>query len=340
MRLPLAIFIAAAPALAQEMPRYQPHDVPSGVIRVLGNSHMDKLMSIWEDGFRRYQPNVRFENTYLGTANAIAGLYLKTADLALMGREIIPMEDIAYRRVYPSSPLEIGVATASFNVPLETFAFAIFVNRRNPIEKLTLQQVDAIFGADRKRGAPAAITAWGQLGLTGDWANRPLGLHGYEIGSGLDTFFEQRVLGGSHKWNPGFHEYANAYAEGRNLLANAGDLIVKAIEQDESAIGFCGYGHATDKVKALLLSEDGVHYTPLTRENVLNRSYPLTRTIYIYANRTPVDARAHEFLRYVLSGEGQRGVEQQDVYLPLPAPFVRAQLARFDNPRESERRQP
>src|SRR6516165_9581088 len=128
---------------SQEMPVYRPRPVPSGVIRVLGNSHMDKLMEIWEEGFRTHQPGVRFENTYLGTANAIAGLYLKTADLALMGREVMPMEDIAYRRVFPNSPFEIAVATASFNVPLETFAFAIFVNARNPIEKLTLRQLDA-----------------------------------------------------------------------------------------------------------------------------------------------------------------------------------------------------
>jgi phosphate transport system substrate-binding protein len=257
-----------------------------------------------------------------------------------MGREIMPMEDIAYKRVYPDSPLGVAVATASFNVPLETFAFAIFVNRRNPIEKLTLQQADAIFGADRKRGAPADIHTWGDLGLTGEWARRALQLHGYEIGSGLDYFFEQHVLGGSHKWNPAFHEYVNSYAPGRKLLANAGDLIVKAIEQDEAAIGFCGYGHVTDKVKALALSEDGVHYIPLTRENVLDRSYPLTRTVYIYLNRTPPNSLAHDFLRYVLSAEGQAGVARQGVYLPLPAKFARAEQAKLTDPSAAERQHP
>lgn len=319
------------------MPVYQPRPVPAGVIRVLGNSHMDKLMEIWEEGFRAHQPGVRFDNTYLGTANAIAGLYLKTADVALMGREVMPMEDIAYRRVFPNSPLQVPVATASFDVPLETFAFAIFVNRRNPISQLTLQQADAIFGADRKRGAPAAIATWGDLGLMGEWATRPLHLHGYEIGSGLDYFFEQRVLGGGHKWNPGFHEYANVYAEGRKLLANAGDLIVKAIAEDEGAIGFCGFGHATDRVKALALSEDGGRFVPLTRENVLNRSYPLTRTVYIDVNSAPGNPLVREFLRYVLSAEGQRGVERQNVYLPLPAGFTRAELAKLETATATER---
>jgi phosphate transport system substrate-binding protein len=338
MRLLSLIYLLARLACAQDMPVYQPSPIAPGVIRALGNSHMDKLTEIWEEGFRAHQPGVRFENTYLGTANAIAGLYLKTADVALMGREVMPMEDIAYRRVFPASPLEVAVATASFNVPLETFAFAIFVNRRNPISRLTLEQTDAIFGAERKRGAPAPITTWGDLGLTGDWAARPLRLHGYEIGSGLDYFFELRVLGGGHKWNPGFHEYANAYAEGRKLLANAGDLIVKAIAEDEAAIGFCGFGHATDQVKALALSEDGRRYVPLTRENVLDRSYPLTRTVYIDVNSAPANPLVQEFLRYVLSAEGQKGVERQSVYLPLPAGFARAQLAKLGTAPATERR--
>ena len=339
MRALLSVCLLTWVVCAQEMPVYRQRPVPDGVIRVLGNSHMDKLMEIWEEGFRTHQPGVRFENTYLGTANAIAGLYLKTADLALMGREVMPMEDIAYRRVFPNSPFEIAVATASFNVPLETFAFAIFVNRRNPISQLTLQQADAIFGVDRKRGAPAAVATWGDLGLTGEWATRPVHLHGYEIGSGLDYFFEQRVLGGSHKWNPGFHEYANEYGGERKLLANAGDLIVKAIAVDEGAIGFCGFGHAMDQVKALALSEAGGRYVPLTRENVLNRSYPLTRTVYIDVNSVPANPLVQEFLRYVLSAEGQKGVKRQGVYLPLPAGFARAELTRLERATATERQE-
>jgi phosphate transport system substrate-binding protein len=286
---------------------------------------MDKVTEAWETGFRRFHPGATFQNKYLGTANAIAGLYLETADIALMGREIMPMEDIAYRRAFPDGPLELAVATASFNLPLETFAFAIFVNRRNPIEKLTLRQIASIFGCEA--GSP--IRTWGDLGLTGDWAARPIHLHGYEISSGLGYFFQQRVLGGNHKWNCGLAEYANLYAPDRKLLANAGDLIVKAVERDEGAIGFCGFGHATEGVKALPLSEDGRRYVALTRENVANRSYPLTRTVYIYINRQPATPLVREFLRYVLSAEGQKDVGRQDVYLPLSAGTVRNELEKL-----------
>jgi phosphate transport system substrate-binding protein len=315
-------------------PRWLPAQAPAqsaGTVRVMGNSHMEALMTAWEAGFRRHHPGAAFQNRYLGTANAIAGLYLETADIALMGREIMPMEDIAYHRVFPEGPLGVAVATASFNVPLETFAFAIFVNRHNPIERLTLRQLDAIFGCERKLGAPAAIRTWGNLGLAGEWAARPIHLHGYEINTGLGYFFQQRVLGGSHRFQCGLTEYANAYGQDRKLLANAGDLIVKAVERDEGAIGFCGFGHATASVKALALSEDERDYIPLTRQNVANRTYPLTRTVYIYINRAPATPLVREFLRYVLSAEGQKDVTRQDVYLPLPAKFARGQLAKLED---------
>src|SRR5689334_17050934 len=106
------------PAGAQDsLPEYHP-TATSGVIHVLGNYHMGPLLKYWEEGFQKYHPEVRFEEKLLGTANAIAGLYLETADIALMGREIIPMESIGYRRVFRVDPVEMAVATASFNVPL------------------------------------------------------------------------------------------------------------------------------------------------------------------------------------------------------------------------------
>jgi phosphate transport system substrate-binding protein len=302
---------------------YHPVAPMKGTISVMGNSHMDKLVEFWEESFHRFHPDVRFEKKYLGTANAIAGLYLETADIALMGREILPIEDVAYRRAFPSGPLDIAVATASFNIPLETFAFAIFVNKENPIEKLTTAQLASIFGCER------TVHTWGDLGLKGEWAARPIKPHGYEITSGLGYFFQQSVLSGAHKWNCDFQEYVNAYAPDRKLLANAGDLIVKAVEKDKGAIGFCGFGHATTGVKALPLSKNGGSYVPLTRVNVENRTYPLTRTVYIFINRQPATPVVTEFLKYVLSKSGQADVARQNVYLPLPADFAKAQLAKL-----------
>ncbi len=312
--------LALSIAPAQE---YRPTQSVGGTIRSLGNNHMAVLMQYWEQGFRKYQPGIRFEDKMLGTANAIAGLYLETADLALMGREILPIEAIAYRRVFERDPIDIAVATASFNVPLETFAFAIFVNAGNPISRLTMPQVGSVFGCSPQK-------TWGDLGLTGEWATRPIHRYGYEIGTGLGHFFAQKALGGSSKWNCDLREYANKYAADGKLLANAGDLMMRDLAADPGGIAFCGFGHKTANVKALALSErDGGPFVELTKANVANRTYPLTRTVYIFIHRKP-DPKVREFLRYVLSPEGQREVARQDVYLPLTPEMAREQLRKLD----------
>jgi phosphate transport system substrate-binding protein len=325
--------IAVSPAFAQDLnslPEYRPAQTVTGTIRALGNYHMGTLMQYWEEGFRKFHPGIRFEDKMLGTANAIAGLYLETADLALMGREVMPMESVAHRRVFRHDPLDIAVATASYNVPLETFAFAIFVNKSNPISRLTLKQVDAIFGCDRKLGAPKSVATWGDIGLSGEWASRPVHLYGYETNTGLGYFFSQKALGGSHKWNCNLREYANLYAEDGKLISNAGDLMMRDLADDPGGIAFCGFGHKTANVKALpMASHDDGPYIELTKANVANRTYPLTRTVYIFIERDParpVEPKVREFLQYVLSKQGQQDVARQDVYLPLTPDFVQQQL--------------
>jgi phosphate transport system substrate-binding protein len=295
---------------------------------------MGTVLKYWEEGFRKVHPDVRFEDKLLGTANAIAGLYLETADIALMGREILPIESIAYRRVFGADPIEVAVATASYNVPLETFAFAIFVNRDNPVTKLSLGQLKLIFGCDTK-GNGCSSRTWGDLGLTGEWATRPIHLYGYETNTGLGYFFEQKVLH-SHLWNCNLREYANQYAADGKLLANAGDLMVREVAEDPGGIAFCGFGHKTPKVKSLAIgATDAGPFVELTKANVVNRTYPLTRTVYMYVNpnraqRAPQPA-TQEFLRYILSRDGQHEVARQDIYLPLTAEAARQQLQRLAN---------
>ena len=328
-------FVTLSFAHAQEpLADYQPGGAMHGVIRVLGNYHMGTLLKYWEEGFRKYHPDIRFEEKLLGTANAIAGLYLETADIALMGREILPIESIAYRRVFRADPVEIAVATASYNVPLETFAFAIFVHRDNPIGRISLGQLRTVFGCSARQNGCLART-WGDLGLTGTWANRPIHPYGYETNTGLGYFFEQKVLGGGHLWNCNLHEYANQYAADGKLLANAGDLMIRDVGDDPEGIAFCGFGHKTDRVKALAVAttESGP-FVELTKPNVVNRTYPLTRTVYMFTNsadKSPVSRNVREFLRYVLSLEGQRSVERQEIYLPLTADESSRQLKRLLN---------
>jgi phosphate transport system substrate-binding protein len=307
-------------AIPQSLPEYQPQQKVSGLIRTLGNYHMEKMLSFWEEGFRTRHPNVRFENKMFGTANAIAGLYLETADVAVMGREIVPMESIAFRRVFGYDATEIAVATASFDVPLETFAFAIFVHKDNPIARLTLAQLAQVFGCLKKESDCKALT-WGELGLSGEWAKRPIHLYGYETNTGLGNFFEQKVFAGKRSWKFGLREYANVNTPDGKVAANAGDLMLKDLAEDPGGIAFCGYGHRTPRVKALALANDSSgSYVALTKENVLNRTYPLTRTVYLYLNRVPgkpLSPLIQEFFYYILSREGQADVSRQNIYLPL-----------------------
>jgi phosphate transport system substrate-binding protein len=331
----LATLLAVSLMSAEDfssLPEYRPQYPVTGVIRVLGNYHMGTVMKYWEEGFRKVHPGARFEEKMLGTANAIAGLYLDTADIALMGREILPIEAVAYRRVYRKDAIDVAVATASYNVPLETFAFAIFVNKDNPIAKLSLRQIKSVFGCDAS-GNGCGARAWGDLGLTGKWSQRPVHLYGYETNTGLGYFFQQKALGGSHMWNCNLHEYANRYSTEGKLLANAGDLMLRDLADDPGGIAFCGFGHKTPQVKALALAaQDAGPYIELTKANVANRIYPLTRTVYIFINPAdgrPIDRNVREFLRYVLSRDGQRDVASQDIYLPLTAEAAREQLQRL-----------
>jgi len=330
----LAILFLAQSVAPQPLPDYQAERPAEGVIRTLGNFHMETILKYWEEGFRRHHPGVRFEDKMLGTANAIAGLYLETADIALMGREIMPMESIAFRRVFSYDPTEIAVATASFNVPLETFAFAIFVHKDNPISRLTLPQLARAFGCGARTASGCAAPTWGELGATGAWASRPVHTYGYETNTGLGYFFEQKVLGGKHLWNCDLREYANVNTADGKVSANAGDLMVRDLANDPDGIAFSGFGHKTAQVKALALAADEHSpYVELTKPNVLNRSYPLTRTVYFYVNRAPgkpVDPLLREFLRYILSREGQAEVARQEIYLPLTSAMVLKERAKLD----------
>jgi phosphate transport system substrate-binding protein len=319
-------------SLSQSLPDYVPQQKVGGVIRTLGNYHMEKLLTFWEDSFRKHHDGARFENTMYGTANAIAALYLQTADVAVMGREIVPMESIAFRRVFGYDATEIAVATASFDVPLETFAFAIFVHKDNPIRRLTLPQLAEAFGCLKRETVCKPLT-WGELGLSREWAKREVHLYGYETNTGLGNFFEQKVFGGKRSWKFGLREYANVNTPDGKVEANAGDLMLRDLANDPQGIAFCGFGHRTPQVKALALANDAASpYVDLTKANVVNRTYPLTRTVYLYINRkpgAPLSSLILEFLHYILSRQGQQDVSRQDIYLPLTEAMVSAERAKL-----------
>jgi len=229
MRIPgylicVLLGLAANFALAQaptSLPEYRPDQKVSGVMRSWGSKHMASLMKRWEAGFRTYQPDIYFSDFLKGTATAQFGLHENVADLALSGREIWPYEYYGIYRRSLMYPVEIAVATGSYDAPHKSYALTVFVHKDNPLTKMSLKQLDGVFGAQRTggwqklswhtevaRSDKENILTWGQLGLTGEWADKPIHPYGPPgVYPGGISFFQTRVMGGADTWAEELREY-------------------------------------------------------------------------------------------------------------------------------------
>ena len=335
------------------LPDYKPTRRLSGVIRQWGSNYLadSPLEGYFEAAFRKYHPGVRFENNLSSTFIAMAGLYTRQADLAPMGRKPTWDELQSYQRVFGTLPVEIVMATGSFDVSGWTFALVPFVNKDNPISRLTVEQLDGIFGAQRDggwkgndwdpsvaRGPEKNIRTWGQLGLTGEWADKPIHVYGYNLNFHFPRDFADRVFGGGYKWNETMKEFSNRVRStpgdfGR--LWNAGDQMIDALGNDRYGITYTAVMYANKpNVKTVRLARTSAGpYVAPTLETVQNRTYPLAREVYFYANR-PVGGKVAplvaEYLRFIVSRQGQELVEKDGKYLPLTPELARRQLEELD----------
>jgi phosphate transport system substrate-binding protein len=342
------------------LPAYQPQQRVSGTIRQWGNNYIkdSPLVDVWEAGFRKYHPDIRFKDNLSSSAVAFPGLIAGVADLAPMGRQALWDELKGFEREGADGGaegssnvdvVEIVMATGSFDVRGWTFALGVFVNKDNPISKLTLDQLDGIFGAERDggwngltwdtsvaRGPEKNIRKWGQLGLTGEWADKPIHVYGYNFKYHFTDEIDKKILKGSGKWNEQLRAYSNvAGQKADGSLTGAGELMMNDLGKDRYGIAYTGipFLNAQTKPLALAAKADGP-YVELTLKNVQNRSFPLTRDVYYYLKREqgkPIDPKAKEFLRYVLSREGQEAVQQDGKYLPLTAEAAREQLRKLES---------
>ena len=225
-------------------------------------------------------------------------------------------------------------------------AFGIFVNRANPITRLTVDQLDGIFGSVRDggwvgtewhpefaRGADRNLRTWGQLGLTGEWADKPIHVYGLNLRYHQATTISDWLLKSSDKWNENLRTYAN-YARPDGTLAIAAELLMEDLARDPYGIAYSGIQNQKPETKSLLVApRGGGPYVAMTMTNIQQRTYPLADAVYFYLNRAPgapLDPKVREFLRYVLSREGQEQVERDGKYLPLTGEVVRAMLARLE----------
>jgi len=342
----MALTLNALPAPAQDvpvppyaqyvrsLPSYQPHHQVNGTIRSWGHGFLKVMMRYWEEDFRKFQPNVRFQDDLLSSAAAMAGLYSGRADLGVLAREITPPEAAAYEKVTGQKLLPVTVLTGSYGDPDKIMALGVFVNSNNPLARLSFEQLDAIFGAERRRGGPADIRTWGQLGLSGQWKKRPI--HPYS-GPAYETpgfVFSQTVMGGSVLWNCQLKQFDDVpLPEGKHL--DGYQLVVDALAKDPGGIALTGAGYRNPSAKllALAVSPDGPYIEP-TEANVANRSYPLSRSVKFYINngpKIPADPAVVEFLRYILSREGQEQALREGGFLPLTPQIVQEQVERLPN---------
>jgi phosphate transport system substrate-binding protein len=342
------------------LPEYKPQQRVSGTLRQWGNNYIkdSPLVEVWENGFRKYHPDIRFKDNLSSSAVAFPGLIAGVADLAPMGRQALWDELKGFEREGADGGgegssnvdvVEIVMATGSFDVRGWTFALGVFVNKDNPITKLTLDQVDGIFGAERDggwngltwdtsvaRGPEKNIRTWGQLGLGGEWADKTIHVYGYNFKYHFTDEIDKKILKGSGKWNEKLRAYSNvAGQKADGSLTGAGELMMNDLSKDRYGIAYTGIPFLTPQTKAVALAaRDGGPYVELTLKNVQNRSFPLTRDVYYYLKREkgkPIDPKAREFLRYILSREGQDAVQRDGKYLPLTAEAAREQLQKLES---------
>jgi phosphate transport system substrate-binding protein len=279
------------------IPGYSRASGISGNLSSIGSDTLNNLMTLWAEGFQKQYPGVRIQVEGKGSSTAPPALIAGTAQLGPMSRAMKASEIDEFEKRYGYKPTEIRVAID---------ALAVYVNKDNPLEKLSLAQVDAIFSKTRRCGGPKDLTTWADVGVS-SWAARPISLYGRNSASGTYGYFKEHALCNG--------DYRDTVKEQPGSAS-----VVQGVTEDLNGIGYSGIGYKTSGVKALALAhrENGA-YGSADAQSVYAGNYPLSRFLLLYINRAPqrpLDPLVREFVRYVLSRQGQE-VVVKDGYLPL-----------------------
>ncbi|MBN1443205.1 MAG: phosphate ABC transporter substrate-binding protein [Planctomycetes bacterium] len=297
------LFAQDAVKVDPKIKSYQKVGSISGSLNSVGSDTLNNLMTLWAESFSKLYPSVRIQIEGKGSSTAPPALIKGTSQLGPMSRKMKSTEIDEFEKRYGYKPTMIPVAID---------ALAVYVNKDNPVDQLTMQEVDAIFSKTRLGGAPREITTWGQLGLTGSWAKRPISMYGRNSASGTYAYFKEHAL------------FKGDYKE--NVKEQPGSAsVVQGVSEDLGGIGYSGIGYKTSGVKTLALAtESGKPYIPASPEAALSGEYPLARFLYVYINKDPLkpaDPLVNEFIKFVLSKEGQE-IVVKDGYLPLPSKLI------------------
>jgi phosphate transport system substrate-binding protein len=309
------------------LPHYVAGPLISGHLASVGTDTMDDLMKLWIAGFHQRQPAIALDLQSQASMSVPAALTAGVAQLAPLSRELNPSEVEAFRARHGYPPTEIAVALGSYRTPTRTVALTFYVNDANPITKLDLQQLDAMWCTTLRRGAKQPVTEWGQLGLTGDWTHRPIHLVGVLPPDGVPNFITRRVCNAGQLRD-------GILGEKNGAPTSVLTRIVADVARDPDAIGYAGFHNRQPGTHPLLIADTakGPYYEG-TFDEIRTAVYPLTRFVYIYIDRppnTPLSPAIREFLLYVLSLDGQRDVEHEGIFMPLPPGIAAQQRSKLD----------
>lgn len=304
-------------AFVAGFPPYQPEHVVSGEMRIVAEKATEKLMKLWMQSFKRWHPNLELIVAMTSPLAAVPTVTSGANEIGFPAREAWPYESEVFRQARGYELFVLRVGLGSHKATGYTPALGVYVNERNPIERLTLAQLDAIYSSERRRRHPADIDTWGQLGLGGEWANRPIKPYGHRLPNGIRYFFHEVVNLGA-----GFKRSVVEMDMRRGRLG-PDDLMARATAEEPGAIGYGCFGNLVPGMKTIAIAEtDRDPYLRGTFEEVANFRYPLARSIYMTVDRPPgksLSPKLKEFLSFVLSHEGQQAIVDEGNFLPLPA---------------------
>jgi len=298
-----ALFGIALPATAQvaldpALPAYTPVSGVSGNLKSIGSDTLNNLMTLWAEGFNAKYPAVKIEIEGKGSSTAPPALVAGTAQFGPMSRPMKGAEVDQFEKKYGYKP---GVVRSAVD------ALAVFVHKDNPIKCLSLQQIDAVFSKTRKGGMDKDVPTWGALGLTGEWADKPISLYGRNSASGTYGYFKEVALFNG--------DYKDSVKE-----QPGSSTVVQGVASDKFAMGYSGIGYKTADVRAVPVSaKTGDKCAEATADEAYAGNYPLARFLYIYVNINPnekIDPLRAEFIKFIYSKEGQQ-VVIKDGYFPV-----------------------
>jgi phosphate transport system substrate-binding protein len=305
----MAGVVVAGVSVDPDLPNYKKTTGVSGSIKSIGSDTMNNLMALWSEDFRGMYPSVGVEIEGKGSSTAPPALINGTSNFGPMSRAMKSAEIDEFKNKFGYEPVHLRTSIDML---------AVFVHKDNPIKGLTLQQLDAIFSKTSKGGYEKDITTWGDVGLTGEWANKPISIYGRNSASGTYGYFKKHAL------------FKGDYKDSVKEQAGS-SAVIQGVASDKYGIGYSGIGYKTADVRAVALSTDtgrNPHFVEAIADNAYTGEYPLARFLYLTVNYKPgsqLDPLRAEFIKYVFSHAGQMNVVK-DGYYPVTAAIAREDL--------------